>query len=1085
MPSLTLGQQQVLHGLDCGIDPHRFLIQASISLGETINPERLAEAFQALFGQHPELLSGFSKTPETGWKAISTEETPVPIREIDWSSHVPTEVGPLWQALQKEETNRAIDLTQPPLFRLALITLPDASTHFLWTFHESILSPAQAFEYFCELLLYYDGLTPALPSNAAAPPTETRDSTWFHKQFEFGGTVAERIPAIHRTSLTEGSGIGMIQRRLDDALARRIFAAAESRKVAPATLLSGAWAFALSRWNATDRIAFSRILPAADACRFRVPVRIFVDQEAGVGEWLELLPSEEELLALTPEDLAEEMTNTVWPTAIEVTDGPLDPDIGRDLPRWMRADFKFQALPVGEFLLQFSLRDDPPRAELRLSYDTAQTSERDAERVFHGFLQAIDSLLDDPSRRLAELEILPKAEVQAILESANALVEPPEPERLEEVVATFAGQHPDQTAVSMGEESLTYGELQQYAGELAAHLQGELTKEKPRVGICLTVTPWLPVAILGALRAASGVALLDPKWPQPLINALLEETHCACLLCDSESATLFPEEAGPKRLVIDAEWETISSLPRERSTEIPTSEEAFQIFNAPESLEASRTVFRHPAILDAARFHATGLREGYEQRLLLSEPAHTVPGLETLFAALANGYRIVLSDPETLENPSTLQRLLHDEEISALFCRQEAWRALNDYLRRARLSLPGRIERLTLWRSGTEPMAMRDFAVLRNASVELSVVWRSETASATGLAAAFGHSSLDRAREEFGAPLPHSGALLLDPQDRLVPLNAPGEIALTGTCLAEAFDPTAKDAPAIQSLQLAGHEIRAIRTGLFATRAPDGTLVSPAPPADSEPEFSVTDTDLPSPDPENLAAPPHLPPEPSDPQQPGLFETDEPEDFIVRLTESDSPKNLLFVIPPGCKAEELGDLAGQLREKANCFAIELARLPMAAGPKTLGGLASNLSKSLDGSGLRFDQLLGLGRAGYVILALSRRPARLASAVFSLLDAPPPPGKGMWARFQTALEKMQAPPPSTASLTSIDDLLQNARAEPTDAPVQIFVRSEGHSMHWKPSAPQARFYALPTGFPGLLHNEYASATSQVLIDKLKL
>ena len=116
----------------------------------------------------------------------------------------------------------------------------------------------------------------------------------------------------------------------------------------------------------------------------------------------------------------------------------------------------------------------------------------------------------------------------------------------------------------MGEEILTFAELDRYATELAEHLRGDLTKEKPRVGICLTVTPWLPVAILGGLRAAEGIALIDPRWPAPLIESLLEETRCATLLCDSESATHFPDTTAVKRLVVDTGHGSLSDLQRPR-----------------------------------------------------------------------------------------------------------------------------------------------------------------------------------------------------------------------------------------------------------------------------------------------------------------------------------------------------------------------------------------------------------------------------------------------------------------------------------------------------------------------------------------
>jgi len=1083
----TLAQQQVLHGLDSGVDARRFLIQASISLGEKIDPEQLAGAFQALFGKHPELLNGFRKD-DGNWTLLPGDTVQVPIREIDWTGTPPTQIGADWARIQEEEINAPLDLSAPPLFRLVLITLPDSTTHFLWTFHEAILSPEQAFERFCELLLLYDG---SEPGDAATEPEETDedprpDTTWFHKQFEFSGDAPGSIPEIHPSPEAGNARIGMIARRLPDDIAAAVSKTADSSGVSPSTTISGAWALVLSRLNAAEKVSLTQIRTSETGGRARIPVRIFVDDGARISEWLKLLPSRGELEALTDEDLLKERGNAVWQNAITVTGDSLDPDIGRYLPRWMRADFKLQRLPAGQYLLEFSHRGEE-RSDLRLSYDASQISEADGERVFDAFVDALDVITSSPEKNIADIDLLSKSETSAILAAGNfpAAVEPPS-ERIDERVARLAEENPEAPATGMGDEVLSYQELNEYASLLGSHVQGLLTKERPRLGVCMTVTPWLPVAVLGALRCKTGVVLLDPKWPAALIESLLKETRCAAILCDSESSTILPEETEYKKVIVDAEWEKLSSTPKSRAEGVPVSSEAFQVFNAPESLESSRTAFSHEAILQAADFWAGTLDDSGPQRLLLSESLWGIAGVECLMAAIASGHRAVLADAETLENPSALQRLLHDEDITALFMQQEPWCALNDYLRRARLSMPGKITRIAVWRSVTEALGMKDFSSLRNSSASLTLACCSETASTTGLAASFSNDKLDEVLRTYGRPTPCSHAFLVDSRGMMVPFRAAGELVLAGACLATEFDPTAKDAVQIDEQETPDGKIRRVRCGIHARMTPDGEIIAPAPPPETAPQFSVTDATI-----ETEAPAPEEPsesetPDPvEDPEQPGLFEEVDHDDVLVRLTESPkSHRNVLFLVPPAHKAADIAELAGHLDEKAHSFAIELTRIPTTGGPRTLAGLASGVLRQLESAEIRFDHVIGIGRAGYVAQALSRRPNRLSTATFSLVDAPPPPGKGMWAKFQTAFGKMQSHEPPTQH-GSLDELLENARAEPTDSHLQIFVRNEAHANNWKDSAPNGNCSALPVPLPDLLHDEYASATSQLLIDKLHL
>jgi len=1082
----TLAQQQVLDGLDRGVEAHRFLIQASISLGEKIDPEKLAAAFESLFGNHPELLNGFKRDGDA-WSLLPGDSVQVPIREIDWTSTPPHELGTEWARIQEEEINAPIDLSAPPLFRLVLITLPDSTTHFLWTFHEAILSPEQAFERFCELLLYYDGLVPGESSpEGDVEPEERPDTIWFHKQFEFSGEAPGTIPQIYETPASSQSRIGMITRRLPDALAEAIATTANATGVGNSTIVSGAWALVLSRLNAAEKISLTQIRTSEREGRARVPTRIVVDDSATIAEWLKLLPSEQELRALTASDLIEESRNAVWENAITVSGETLDPDIGTYLPRWMRAEFKLQRLPAGQFLLEFSQRGKE-RADLRLSYDGAATREEDAERVFEAFVAALEGITQQTDRKVADLDLLSAKETRAILAAGNfPAASLPSDERIEERFARMAEETPEAPATGMGDEVLSYQELNEYSAQLGDHLQGLLSKERPRLGICMTTTPWLPVAILAALRCKHGVAMIDPRWPAALIESLLEETRCAALLCDSESSTVFPADSKVRKVIIDAEWDTISSSPKKRAEDVPTSDEAFQIFNDPESLESSRAAFSHASLLQAADFWADSLDDETPQRLLLSESLATIPGLETLLAAICSGRRAVLADAEALENPSALQRLLHDEEITALFMQQEDWRSLNDYLRRARLSMPGKITRISVWRSPSEPLGMKDFSVLRNASLSLTLACRAETASATGLAATFRHDQLDDVLRTYGRPTPTSQAFLVDARGSIVPFHAVGELVLAGACLATELDPTAKDAIQFDEQETPEGKIRRIRCAFHARLTPDGEVAAPAPPSDSSPEFRVTDATV-----EAESDPPAIPDadasQPvSDPEQPGLFEEPEHDDILIRLS-GESPnihRNILFLVPPAHEAGDLSELVGHLAEKAHSFAIELAGIPASGSARTLAGVASGVLRQLESTEIRFDHVIGIGRAGCVAQALSRRPNRLSTATFSLLDATPPPGKGMWAKFQNAFGKMQSHEPQTRQ-GSLDELLQTARAEPTDARIHIFVRSESHANNWKDSAPNGSLTPLPAALPTIFHDEYASATSQLLIDKLHL
>ncbi len=82
------------------------------------------------------------------------------------------------------------------------------------------------------------------------------------------------------------------------------------------------------------------------------------------------------------------------------------------------------------------------------------------------------------------------------------------------LVAARARRTPDAAAAVHGDARLTYGELDEAAGRLAAGLADRGIGPGDRVGLCLEPGLDRCVALLGTLRAGAGYVPLDPAYPR-------------------------------------------------------------------------------------------------------------------------------------------------------------------------------------------------------------------------------------------------------------------------------------------------------------------------------------------------------------------------------------------------------------------------------------------------------------------------------------------------------------------------------------------------------------------------------------------
>jgi len=112
-----------------------------------------------------------------------------------------------------------------------------------------------------------------------------------------------------------------------------------------------------------------------------------------------------------------------------------------------------------------------------------------------------------------------------------------------------AAAQPDTTALVGEGFTLTYKELAERAGRMAAVLQSQGIALGSNVGLCLERSPELILSVLGILRSGAAYVPIDPSYPADRIALMLEDAHPPVVITDRAHAQLFPGSA--KLLLID------------------------------------------------------------------------------------------------------------------------------------------------------------------------------------------------------------------------------------------------------------------------------------------------------------------------------------------------------------------------------------------------------------------------------------------------------------------------------------------------------------------------------------------------------
>ncbi|WP_344599095.1 amino acid adenylation domain-containing protein, partial [Streptomyces violaceusniger] len=173
-------------------------------------------------------------------------------------------------------------------------------------------------------------------------------------------------------------------------------------------------------------------------------------------------------------------------------------------------------------------------------------------------VRLLEGALKSPDSPVGSVEILSADERSRILDDwnpapANPLSNPVPETTLVALFEEQAARTPEATAVTSGETTVSYAELDTRANRLARHLIAQGVSPEHLVALALPRTEEMIVALLAVLKAGAGYLPVDPDYPADRIAYMLQDARPVLVLSSLDTAAVLDAvdaETG-SRLVLD------------------------------------------------------------------------------------------------------------------------------------------------------------------------------------------------------------------------------------------------------------------------------------------------------------------------------------------------------------------------------------------------------------------------------------------------------------------------------------------------------------------------------------------------------
>ncbi|RMQ40246.1 Non-ribosomal peptide synthetase SyfB, partial [Pseudomonas cichorii] len=487
----------------------------------------------------------------------------------------------------RSEAAAAFDLTRGPVIRGRLLQVADDKHVLLLTVHHIVADGWSMGVLTRELLALY----PAMRMGTSDPLPELaiqyadyavwqrqwltgerlqQQSTYWHQALSGAPTLLMLPTDRPRPAQQDFTG-GSLAVQLDEQLSAGLRALAQRQGVTLYMTLMTAWATLLARLSGQNDVVIGSPMAGRGRSELEGLVGLFVNtlavridtSGAPTGEALLTQVRKRVLEAQDHQDLPFEQVVEIVRPERSLAHAPLFQTTlnwlaGKgsvpDMDGLLVAPVEQQS-QVSKFDLSLNLGEQGEALAGTLDYALALFDEATVRRYADYFEQLLQALVANEHAVLDQVALVAEQERRYLLEDLNATaMAVPQGQTIHGLIEARAVQQPDAIAAQVGDQHLSYSELNRKANALARHLISLGVRPDDRVAVVARRSLETLVGLLAVLKAGAGYVPVDPAHPDERIAYLLDDSAPVAVLTQHSLLAGLPTLAVPVIALDRPDW---------------------------------------------------------------------------------------------------------------------------------------------------------------------------------------------------------------------------------------------------------------------------------------------------------------------------------------------------------------------------------------------------------------------------------------------------------------------------------------------------------------------------------------------------
>ena len=454
----------------------------------------------------------------------------------------------------------------------------------------------------------------------------------------------------------------------------------------------------------------------------------------------------------------------------------------------VKSRWHFTGQQVESLIIHVNDRDDEGRFVLNYDFLTDIYHINEIEGINRHVINILWHALDNPERAIGQLEMLSEKEKEQILVDFNrTTADYPYDKTLHEFLYDQASLTPDARAILSNGRVMTYRELNEKSNQLARYLIAKGIGRDRIAALSVYRSFEMIIAVQAILKAGGAYLPIDPNYPLDRIRFILEDSGASVLLTQTEIAE---KVTGINTDVINMDdpdlYRGDASNPDSRSG---PDDLAYVIYTSGSTGKPKGVMIRHRSIVNRINWMQKKYPIGCDDLIMQKTPFTFDVSVWELFWWTFTGAGLLMLEPGGEKDPKMIADAILKYRVTTMHFVPSMLGAFLDYI--TEKDMAGKLLSLKQVFASGEALSLRQTDRFNRNLYEkcgaqlYNLYGPTEAAVDVSYFDCSPHVNLKNV--PIGRPIDNVRLYILDKNHKLLPVNIPGELYISGICVARGY----------------------------------------------------------------------------------------------------------------------------------------------------------------------------------------------------------------------------------------------------------------------------------------------------------